>query len=64
MSLLALTGWQLTFGGLALVPFALMTESFPETLTLRNIGGLSYLSMLGALVTYALWFRESHVCLP
>ncbi|MCF1485437.1 MULTISPECIES: EamA family transporter [Rhizobium/Agrobacterium group] len=57
MSLLALTGWQLTFGGLALVPFALMTESFPETLTLRNIGGLSYLSMLGALVTYALWFR-------
>ncbi|WP_349508862.1 EamA family transporter [Agrobacterium vitis] len=58
MSLLALTGWQLTFGGLALVPFALMTESFPETLTLRNIGGLSYLSLLGALVTYALWFRD------
>ncbi|WP_282096183.1 EamA family transporter [Epibacterium ulvae] len=57
MPLLALTGWQLTFGGLALLPFALTTETLPETLSLRNVGGMAYLSLLGALLTYALWFR-------
>lgn len=56
-TLLTFTGWQLAFGGLALLPFAMIGETMPQTLTLRNIAGFSYLGLIGALVSYALWFR-------
>ncbi|MFJ2186957.1 EamA family transporter [Kitasatospora sp. NPDC087861] len=56
--LLATTGWQLTAGGLLLVPVALLVEGGPPShLTAANLLGYGYLSLIGAALTYALWFR-------
>ncbi|MEU2923510.1 EamA family transporter [Streptomyces sp. NPDC007251] len=57
VSLFTFTGWQLTVGGLVLVPVTLAGESLPEHLTWRNIGGFAYLGVIGALIAYVLWFR-------
>lgn len=55
---LATTGWQLTAGGLLLVPVALVTEGAPPShLTGTNVLGYLYLGLVGAALTYALWFR-------
>ena len=54
---LAFTGWQLLFGGLFLLPAALLLETSPDTLTAANIGGYLYLSLFGAVFAYALFFR-------
>lgn len=54
---LAFTGWQLLFGGLVLLPAALMLETPPDTLTAANIGGYLYLCLFGAVLSYALFFR-------
>lgn len=56
--LLATTGWQLTAGGLLLVPVTLFVEGAPPShLTAANLLGYGYLSLIGAAVAYALWFR-------
>lgn len=56
--LLATTGWQLVAGGLLLLPVALLVEGPPPAgLTAVNLGGYAYLSLIGAAVAYALWFR-------
>lgn len=56
--LLATTGWQLVAGGLLLLPVALAVEGPPpSTLTGANLAGYAYLSIIGAAVAYALWFR-------
>ncbi len=56
--LLATTGWQLTAGGLLLLPVALLVEGPPPShLTGENLLGYGYLSLIGAAVAYALWFR-------
>ncbi|MFC3022882.1 EamA family transporter [Vibrio zhugei] len=57
MSLLAFTGWQLTLGGLVLLPIALWHEDFPQTLTALNITGYAYLSLIGGVFGYFVWFR-------
>ncbi|MDO6708103.1 EamA family transporter [Photobacterium sp. 1_MG-2023] len=57
MSLLGFTGWQLTLGGLMLLPVALWYEDFPEALTLLNISGYAYLSLVGGVFGYFVWFR-------
>ena len=57
LNALAFTGWQLLFGGLFLLPAALLLETPPDTLTAANIGGYLYLSLFGALFAYALYFR-------
>ena len=57
LNALAFTGWQLLFGGLFLLPAALLLETPPDTLTAANIGGYLYLSLFGALFAYALFFR-------
>lgn len=54
---LALTGWQLTAGGLLLVPLALIVEGAPPPLDARNIGGYLYLGVIGTAVAYGIWFR-------
>ncbi|GAA6202014.1 EamA family transporter [Aquicoccus sp. SU-CL01552] len=51
---LTFTAWQLTAGGLLLVPVALLSE---PALSAGNIGGLLYLGLIGAALTYMLWFR-------
>lgn len=57
VSLLAFAGWQLTAGGLMLAPGVLIIEGVPATLTASNLGGYAYLSLIGAALTYPLWFR-------
>ncbi|MDT0330968.1 EamA family transporter [Nocardiopsis lambiniae] len=56
-TLLTFTGWQLTAGGLALLPFLLLVEGLPDRITVGNLTGFAYLSVIGALIAYALWFR-------
>ncbi|NKY85573.1 EamA family transporter [Nocardia veterana] len=54
---LAFTSWQLTAGGLFLLPLALITEGAPPALDGPAIGGYLYLGVLGTAAAYALWFR-------
>ena len=55
--LLTFTAWQLTSGGVFLLPVVIaMTPSIP-TLSAVNIAGLAYLSLIGGALTYFLWFR-------
>ncbi len=57
MPVLALTGWQLLLGGLMLTPVALLADPPLPSLTWWQTAGYVYLSMAGALLAYALWFR-------
>ncbi|KOU63916.1 ABC transporter permease [Streptomyces sp. MMG1533] len=57
VTLLTFTGWQLTVGGLFLLPITLAGEPLPDHLTWGNVGGFAYLGIIGALVAYVLWFR-------
>ncbi|GAA4681737.1 EamA family transporter [Streptomyces chumphonensis] len=57
VGLLTFTGWQLTFGGLVLLPVALLAEGLPSEVTGENVTGFLYLSVIGALIAYAVWFR-------
>jgi probable blue pigment (indigoidine) exporter len=56
-ALLALTGWQLTVGGLLLAPAALLAEGLPPALSWGNVAGFGYLSLVGTAGAYLLWFR-------
>lgn len=57
VGLLAGTGWQLTAGGLVTLPLTLAIEGLPSSITGTNILGFSYLIVLGAVISYAIWFR-------
>ena len=57
VSLLTVTGWQLTAGGLVLLPVALAVEGLPATLTTTNLAGYAYLSLIGTALAYTVWFR-------
>ncbi|KJY33381.1 EamA family transporter [Streptomyces sp. NRRL S-495] len=57
VSLLTFTGWQLTAGGLVLLPFWLSLEDMPDGLTGDNVLGFAYLISLGAVLSYIVWFR-------
>ncbi|MBV2357336.1 EamA family transporter [Streptomyces sp. J2-1] len=57
VSLLTFTGWQLAVGGLLLTPVALFAEGLPARLSGSNVVGFGYLSFIGALLAYAVWFR-------
>ena len=57
VSALSFTAWQLTAGGLLLLPIALMLEPSLPALSLTNLMGLAWLGLIGAAATYALWFR-------
>jgi probable blue pigment (indigoidine) exporter len=52
-----IAGWQLTAGGLVLVPLALAFEGLPPAMDLRAIGGYAWLCVVGALLTYPIWFH-------
>ncbi|HYD65398.1 EamA family transporter [Azospirillum sp.] len=57
VSPLTFTAWQLTAGGVLLLPVALWTEPALPALTQGNVLGLAYLGLVGAALTYILWFR-------
>ncbi|MFE0822989.1 EamA family transporter [Streptomyces sp. NPDC058847] len=54
---LALTGWQLTAGGLLIAPLALLVEGAPPALDGPAAGGYLYLALANTAVAYWLWFR-------
>lgn len=55
--LLTFTAWQLSAGGLLLVPLAVLLEPPLPALDVQNILGIGYLGLIGAALTYILWFR-------
>lgn len=57
VSALTFTSWQLTAGGLLLVPAALLLEAPLPHFTLVNVMGIAWLGLIGAALTYVLWFR-------
>ncbi len=57
VSLLTFTAWQLTAGGVLLLPLALWAEPPLPDLNAENVLGLTYLGLVGAAFTYLLWFR-------
>ncbi|MFE5241111.1 MULTISPECIES: EamA family transporter [unclassified Streptomyces] len=57
VGLLTSTGWQLSFGGILLLPVTLIGEGLPGSVDGRNVAGFAYLGLIGALLAYAVWFR-------
>lgn len=57
VSTLTFTAWQLTAGGILLIPVALWLEPPLPALGLQNVAGFAYLTLIGAALTYMLWFR-------
>ncbi|WP_217207230.1 EamA family transporter [Streptomyces sp. AC550_RSS872] len=54
---LALTGWQLTAGGLLVAPLAVLVEGAPPALDAPAVGGYLYLALANTALAYWLWFR-------
>ncbi|HUQ57299.1 EamA family transporter [Lentzea sp.] len=57
VNVLLFTGWQLTAGGLVLLPALFLLEGLPSTITGTNALGFGYLIVLGSLFGYSVWFR-------
>jgi len=57
VSNLTFTAWQLTAGGILLLPVAYFLEPALPAPTAANILGMAYLGIIGAALTYFLWFR-------
>lgn len=64
VSALTFTAWQLTAGGLLLVPFAPFATTQWSTISGMNILGLGYLGLIGAGLTYVIWLRGIRVLQP
>lgn len=54
---LALTGWQLTAGGLMIAPVAFAVEGPPPALDGAAVAGYLWLGLVGTAAAYSLWFR-------
>ncbi len=54
---LTFTAWQLTAGGLLLMPVALLFEPALPMPTTENLIGFLYLGVIGGALTYIVWFR-------
>ncbi|MGV9855429.1 EamA family transporter [Streptomyces sp. NPDC003442] len=50
-------GWQLTAGGLFLLPLTFLVEGAPPAIDLPAALGYLWLGLVGGLITYALWFQ-------
>lgn len=57
VSLLAFTAWQLTAGGVLLLPIVIAFAPPFATPTAANFAALAWLALVGAALTYVLWFR-------
>lgn len=53
----AFAGWQLTAGGLLVLPLALAAEGLPPALTGAQAGGVAYLVVVNTALAYPLWLR-------
>ncbi|WP_174415261.1 EamA family transporter [Nocardia vinacea] len=53
----AFAGWQLTAGGLFLVPVSFVFEGAPPAIDPDAVLGYLWLGLIGGLIAYVLWFR-------
>ena len=53
----AFAGWQMTAGGLFLVPVTFLFEGAPPAIDLPATLGYLWLGVIGGLIAYILWFR-------
>lgn len=53
----AYAGWQLTAGGLLLLPLTMLIEGAPERIDGGAVVGYIWLGTAGGLIAYTLWFR-------
>lgn len=59
---LVTTAWQLTAGGILLLPLLIFAEGLPtQAFSVQNIVGFAYLSLFGTALAYTLWFRGIHL---
>ncbi len=56
VDLVTFTGWQLTAGGVVLVPLVALTEGLPSEITTTNVLGFTWLAVVGTGAAYANWF--------
>lgn len=56
VSPIAFAGWQLTAGGVVLVPLSLL-EGPPPSVDAAGVTGYLWLGLVGGLLAYTLWFR-------
>lgn len=54
---LAYGAWLLTAGGLFGIPLALVIEGAPPALDAAALGGFAWLSLIGGLAAYVVWFH-------
>ncbi len=64
VSALTFTAWQLTAGGLLLLPFAPFASTHWSTISTTNILALGYLGLIGAGLTYVIWLRGIKMLQP
>ncbi len=57
VSLVSFTAWQLSLGGLMLLPLALVVEGLPDHLGGAAIGGFLYMALANTALAYVLWFH-------
>jgi len=56
VSAIGLAGWQLTAGGAVLLIPALVIDGIPDRIDAPAVVGYAWLTLIGALVTYSIWF--------
>ncbi|WP_417691927.1 DMT family transporter [Roseibium sp.] len=69
VSALTFTAWQLTAGGVLLIPVVLISGAPLPPATADSLVGLVWLSLVGGVITYTLWFRGigklgAHIAAP
>lgn len=64
VSALTFTSWQLTAGGILLLPFALFAPTSWSDISRTNTLGLAYLGLIGAGLTYVIWLRGIKLLQP
>ncbi len=57
LSIVSLTAWQLTIGGLLVLPWVLLLEGLPPAPTERNMVGFVVMGLAGTALAYGLWIR-------
>jgi len=57
VSALVFTAWQMTAGGLLLMPLTLIAEPVLPAPTAAHVLGFAYLAIIGGAMAYFLWFR-------
>jgi drug/metabolite transporter (DMT)-like permease len=53
---LTMASWQLTMGGLMLLPVAFIVDGPPPTLTPTSLVGFAYLSLVSTALAFTVWF--------